>query len=47
MTAQPPAATPAWRRRTEVEHRWAAAGAIGVLIVIQLLLPDRLSAGPS
>jgi hypothetical protein len=39
-------AGPAWRRRTEAEHRLPAAAAIAVLIALQWLLPDRLTAGP-
>ena len=37
---------PAWRRRTEAEHRWPAAAAIAALIALQWLLPDRLTPGP-
>jgi hypothetical protein len=37
---------PAWRRETEAEHRWPAALAIVVLIVLQWVLPDRLTFGP-
>jgi len=37
---------PAWRRRTEAERRWPAAAAIGVLIILQWVLPDRLTMGP-
>jgi len=37
---------PAWRRRTEAEHRWPVAIAIIVLITLQWVLPDRLTAGP-
>ncbi len=37
---------PAWRRHTEPEQRWPAAIAIGVMIALQWLLPDRLTLGP-
>jgi hypothetical protein len=37
---------PAWRRHTEGEPRWPAALAIVAMIVVQWLLPDRLSPGP-
>ena len=33
---------PAWRRPTAGEHRWPAALAVVVAIVLQLLLPDRM-----
>jgi hypothetical protein len=39
--------TPAWRRRTEGERRWAGALAIAVLIALQWLLPAKLTFGPS
>ena len=38
--------TPAWRRRTDGERRWAGALAIAVLIALQSMLPDRLTFGP-
>ena len=34
---------PAWLRPTAGENRWPVAGAIGVAILLQLALPDRLS----
>ena len=37
---------PAWRRHTDPEHRWPVAIALGVMIALQWLLPDRLSLGP-
>jgi uncharacterized membrane protein len=37
---------PAWRRRTDGEQRWPAAVAIGALIALEWLLPERLSLGP-
>lgn len=37
---------PAWRRRTEGEHRWPAALTVLITITLQLLLPDRLVLGP-
>jgi uncharacterized membrane protein len=37
---------PAWRRHTDGEQRWPYGLAIGVIIVLQLLLPDRLVLGP-
>ena len=33
---------PAWLRRTRGEHRWPAALAVVVAIILQLALPDRL-----
>jgi hypothetical protein len=36
---------PAWRRRTHGEQRWPGAVAVLNLIVLQLLLPERLSLG--
>jgi hypothetical protein len=33
---------PAWRRRTPGEHRWPAALAVLVAIIVQLLLPIRV-----
>jgi uncharacterized membrane protein len=33
---------PAWRRRTRGEHRWPAAAAVVVAIVLQVLLPDTI-----
>ena len=36
---------PAWRRHTNGEQRWPGAIAILGMIVLQLLLPDRLSLG--
>jgi len=41
-----PDLTPAWRRRTDGEQRWAGALAIAVLIALQWLLPERLTFGP-
>lgn len=38
-------ADPAWRRRTEGEHRWPSALCVAVLIGLQLFLPERLSPG--
>jgi hypothetical protein len=35
-------AEPAWRRRTEGEHRWPQALAVVVAIGLQLPLPDRM-----
>jgi hypothetical protein len=37
---------PAWLRRTRGEHRWPAALAVLVLIVLQLVLPQRLAFQP-
>jgi uncharacterized membrane protein len=37
---------PAWKRRTDGEQRWPAAVAIGALIALEWLLPERLSLGP-
>jgi hypothetical protein len=37
---------PAWLRRTRGEHRWPAALAVLVIIVLQLLLPQRLAFEP-
>ncbi|MBU2666712.1 hypothetical protein KOI35_24695 [Actinoplanes bogorensis] len=37
---------PAWRRRTDPERRWPAALAVVVMIVLQFLLPERLTLGP-
>jgi uncharacterized membrane protein len=34
---------PAWRRRTQGEQRWPGAVAVLSMIVLQLLLPDRLT----
>jgi uncharacterized membrane protein len=39
-------AAPAWRRHTHGEQRWPSALAIVVMIGLQLLLPERFSAGP-
>jgi uncharacterized membrane protein len=39
-------AMPAWQRRTPGEQRWPSALAIVVMVGLQLMLPDRLSAGP-
>ena len=39
-------ALPAWRRQTRGEQRWPFTVAIGAMIGLQLLLPERLSAGP-
>jgi hypothetical protein len=33
---------PAWLRRTRGEHRWPAALAVVVAIVLQVMLPDRM-----
>jgi uncharacterized membrane protein len=40
------ALAPAWRRRTDGEQRWPSALAVVALIGLQLVLPERLSAGP-
>lgn len=37
---------PAWRRPTQGEHRWPAAGAVLTAIVLQLTLPASLAPGP-
>jgi uncharacterized membrane protein len=37
---------PAWRRSTGGEQRWPSAIAVLTMIGLQLLLPERLSAGP-
>jgi uncharacterized membrane protein len=37
---------PAWRRATAGEPRWQASVAIAVAIVLQFVVPDRLSMGP-
>jgi hypothetical protein len=37
---------PAWKRRTDGEQRWPAAVAVGALIALEWLLPERLSLGP-
>ena len=37
---------PAWRRRTDGEHRWPSVVAIAAAIVLQLMLPDRLLLHP-
>jgi hypothetical protein len=39
------AVLPAWRRRTEGEHRWPFAVTILVMIALQTLLPSRLTLG--
>ncbi|GAA1200964.1 hypothetical protein [Pseudonocardia alaniniphila] len=37
----PPHVTqPAWKRQTRGEHRWPAAAAVVVAIVLQLMLPN-------
>ncbi|MEJ3655871.1 hypothetical protein WEH80_23145 [Actinomycetes bacterium KLBMP 9759] len=41
-----PSADPAWRRPTRGEHRWPAALAVAVAIVLQMLLPDVVAPGP-
>jgi hypothetical protein len=45
LPAEPPVddrSRPAWRRRTEGEHRWPEAVVVAVAIGLQLLLPDRM-----
>jgi uncharacterized membrane protein len=37
---------PAWRRRTRGEPRWTVTLAIAVMIVLQWMLPDKLTLGP-
>lgn len=37
---------PAWQRVTKGEQRWAVTAAIGVAVVLQLVLPDRLAFRP-
>jgi hypothetical protein len=37
---------PAWRRHTQAEPRWPVAIAVAVVVVIQWVLPDRLTFGP-
>lgn len=37
---------PAWRRATEGEHRWPAATAITVAVVLQITLPDAIAISP-
>lgn len=37
---------PAWRRRTEGEHRWPAAVAVAVVIALHLALPEALAIRP-
>jgi hypothetical protein len=37
---------PAWRRRTQGEHRWPVAVAVAVAIGVQLMLPERLVPRP-
>jgi uncharacterized membrane protein len=37
------AETPAWRRETETEQRWAVAGAIVVALALQLPLPQTMT----
>jgi uncharacterized membrane protein len=39
-------ALPAWQRHTRGEQRWPSALAVVVMIGLQLMLPERLSAGP-
>src|SRR4051794_11990798 len=36
---------PAWRRRTDGEHRWPAALAVLVAVVLQLVLPADIVPG--
>src|SRR4051794_927478 len=45
MSAEP-STTPAWRRRTRGEHRWPAAVAVLVAVVLQTALPARMVPGP-
>jgi hypothetical protein len=42
---KPDVLLPAWRRHTHGEQRWPGAVAILCMIVLQLLLPERLSLG--
>ena len=35
---------PAWRRRTKAEHRWPVTLSVAAAIVLQILLPPRLTA---
>ena len=37
---------PAWLRPTRGEHRWPAAVAVAVVVILQLLLPQRLTFEP-
>jgi len=37
------AETPAWRRETQTEQRWAVAGAIAVALALQLPLPQTMT----
>jgi hypothetical protein len=37
---------PAWRRRTSGEGRWPSVAAVVVAVVLQLVLPDRLTLQP-
>ena len=37
---------PAWRRVTDEEQRWGVTAAVAAMIVVQWLLPDRLTFGP-
>ena len=39
-------AVPAWRRRTAGESRWPSVAAVVVAVVLQLVLPDRLTLQP-
>jgi uncharacterized membrane protein len=50
-TAVPPQggreeALPAWRRVTRAETRWAATASVGVVLLVQFRLPDRLVVQP-
>jgi uncharacterized membrane protein len=38
--------TPAWRRATRGEARWASSSAVAAVMAIQLLLPERLAVHP-
>jgi hypothetical protein len=42
VNGRDPAVEPAWRRRTEGEHRWPVASTVMVGIALQQLLPDRV-----
>lgn len=46
MSTGPPP-TPAWRRRTPVETRWAAAAGTAAMVALQLSVPETLSVGPT
>jgi uncharacterized membrane protein len=45
MTTSDRRATPAWRRATRGEHRWPALLAVTVVILLQIRLPEQLTAG--